>query len=68
MTKNILFQLDKIALETNDENTQIKLNKVIDEVVDCYHNNVSIKNITNYYENETKKELQQRLLLICSKL
>ena len=48
MTKNILFQLDKIALETNDENTQIKLNKVIDEVVDCYHNNVSIKNITNY--------------------
>jgi len=39
-----------------------------EQVVDIYHNNVSIKNITNYYDNETKKELQERLQLICSKL
>jgi len=56
---------------TNKELQKILWNEkkpTFEQVVDIYHNNVSIKNITNYYDNETKKELQARLQLICSKL
>lgn len=38
------------------------------QAVDIYHNNVDIKNITNYSDKETKKDLQERLRLIYSKL